>query len=155
MLEALYPGASTSASGARRAATRSPRRPCPIPSNQRHPAVPQQVIDLIGHLSGELDDSHIFSGIQAGPVPTGMPDVWLLGSRYESAYMAAHLGLPSLTPTSSASGGGGPTIVEGYRKNFHPSKYLSEPKVNIGVQVLCADTRRRPFAWPPAVTWPG
>ena len=30
--------------------------------------------------------------------------------------------------------------MEGYRKNFRPSEYLSEPKVNVGVQVLCADT---------------
>ena len=34
----------------------------------------------------------------------------------------------------------GPTIVELYRKSFHPSAYLSEPKVNITVHVLCAET---------------
>ncbi len=27
-----------------------------------------------------------------------------------------------------------------YRKNFRPSKYLSEPLVNVALQVLCAET---------------
>jgi alkanesulfonate monooxygenase SsuD/methylene tetrahydromethanopterin reductase-like flavin-dependent oxidoreductase (luciferase family) len=34
----------------------------------------------------------------------------------------------------------GPSIVEGYRKNFQASAHLTEPKVNVGVQVLCAET---------------
>jgi luciferase family oxidoreductase group 1 len=70
-----------------------------------------------------------------------MPHVWLLGSRYESAYMAASLGLPFAYAHFFGLGvEEGPQIVDGYRKSFQPSEYLSEPKVNIGVQVLCADT---------------
>ena len=142
MLEALYPGRIDVGIGR---APGSDQMTAAALSYPKHPSdirqFPQQVVDLIGHLSGELDESHIFSGIQAGPVPTGMPNVWLLGSRYESAYMAAHLGLPFAYAHFFGIGvEEGPTIVEGYRKNFHPSKYLSEPKVNIGVQVLCADT---------------
>ena len=34
----------------------------------------------------------------------------------------------------------GPQIVESYRQNFEASEHLAEPLVNVGVQVLCADT---------------
>jgi alkanesulfonate monooxygenase SsuD/methylene tetrahydromethanopterin reductase-like flavin-dependent oxidoreductase (luciferase family) len=55
--------------------------------------------------------------------------------------MAAHLGLPFAYAHFFGIGvDEGPAIVEGYRKNFRPSETLSEPKVNIGVQVLCAET---------------
>jgi alkanesulfonate monooxygenase SsuD/methylene tetrahydromethanopterin reductase-like flavin-dependent oxidoreductase (luciferase family) len=34
----------------------------------------------------------------------------------------------------------GPAIVEGYRRHFRPSAYLSAPRVGIGVHVVCAET---------------
>ena len=102
---------------------------------------PQQVSDLLGHLNGSLKEDHVFSGIQAAPGCPVAPDVWLLGSRYESAYMAAQLGLPfSYAHFFGIGVEEGPAIVEGYRENFRPSQYLSEPKINVGVQVLCAET---------------
>ena len=103
---------------------------------------PQQVTDLLGYLAGNLDDDHPFAEVKAGPreSPT-VPDLWLLGSRYESAYLAARLGLPFAYAHFFGSGvEEGPAIIEGYRKQFQPSAYLSEPKINVGVQVLCAET---------------
>ncbi len=105
---------------------------------------PRQVQDLLGHLRGDLEPEHPFSSIQAGPnapLPGGVPEVWLLGSRYESCMMAAQMGLPFAYAHFFGLGvEEGPTIVENYRRNFKPSEYLSEPKINVGVQVLCADT---------------
>ena len=102
---------------------------------------PQQILDLLGHLSGRLNPEHVFAGIQAGPGSPEMPQVWMLGSRYESAYMAAQFGLPFAYAHFFGIGvEEGPAIVEAYRKNFSPSEFLSEPLVNVGVQVLCADT---------------
>ena len=102
---------------------------------------PQQIVDLLGHLSGKLDPSHVFSRIQAGPGCPEMPQVWLLGSRQESAYMASQFGLPfAYAHFFGIEVGEGPAIVEWYRKNFKPSEFLSEPLVNVGVQVLCAET---------------
>ena len=102
---------------------------------------PQQVQDLLGHLNGDLDANHVFSSIQAAPGCPVAPDVWLLGSRYESAYMAAQLGLPFAYAHFFGMGvEEGPAIVDGYIKSFRPSQFLSEPKVNIGVQVMCAET---------------
>ena len=103
---------------------------------------PQQVVDLLGHLNGRLDPDHIFAGIRAGPGAPNAPDVWMLGSRYESAFMAAQLGLPFAYAHFFGIGvEEGPAIAEQYRKNFLPSVYLSEPKINVGVQVLCAETK--------------
>ena len=142
MLEALYPGRIDLGIGR---APGSDQITAAALSYPNHPTdishFPQQVVDLLGHLAGRLDPGHVFAGVQAGPVPTGMPDVWLLGSRYESAFMAAHLGLPFAYAHFFGIGvDEGPAIVEGYRKNFRPSESLAEAKVNIGVQVLCADT---------------
>lgn len=103
---------------------------------------PRQVVDLVGYLNGGLEPEHPFAQVQAGPdAPQTAPEVWLLGSRYESAYMAARLGLPFAYAHFFGLGvDEGPSIVESYRKQFEPSRFLDAPKVNIGVQVLCAET---------------
>jgi luciferase family oxidoreductase group 1 len=103
---------------------------------------PRQVIDLLGYLSDNLDGNHPFAAVRAAPSPSATtPEVWLLGSRYKSAYLAARLGLPFAYAYFFGIGvQEGPAIVEGYRKNFQPSAHLSEPRVNVGVQVLCAET---------------
>lgn len=103
---------------------------------------PRQVVDLLGYLSGRLDENHPFAEVRAAPSPSAtMPEVWLLGSRHESAYLAARLGLPFAYAHFFGIGvQEGPAIVEGYRRNFQPSAHLPEPRVNVGVQVLCAET---------------
>ena len=89
--------------------------------------------------AGRDTASNRSAGSDAGA--SGAPQVWLLGSRYESAFMAAQMGLPfAYAHFFGLSADDGPRIVESYRQNFAPSEYLSEPLVNIGVQVLCADT---------------
>ncbi len=142
ILEALYPGRIDlgigRAPGSDQITAAALSYPRQVPEI-RH--FPRQVTDLLGHLSDSLDSQHIFSEVKAGPVATTIPDVWLLGSRYESAFMAARLGLPFAYAHFFGIGvEEGPAIVEGYRKNFEPSENLSEPRVNVGVQVLCADT---------------
>jgi luciferase family oxidoreductase group 1 len=103
---------------------------------------PKQITDLLGYLNDGLAADHPFSEIQAGPTkPETAPELWLLGSRHESAYLAARLGLPFAYAHHFGLGvEEGPQIVEGYRQKFEPSSYLAEPKVNVGVQVLCAET---------------
>ena len=103
---------------------------------------PRQIADVIGYLSGSLQEGHPFANVVASPGPSEtLPQVWLLGSRYESAYMAAQMGLSFAYAHFFGMGPrDGPEIVEGYRKNFQPSEYLSEPQVNVGVHVLCAET---------------
>ena len=109
------------------------------PKEIRH--FPRQVVDLLGFLNNDLEDGHVFSGISAGPGEPEVPDVWLLGSRYESANMAAQLGLPfAYAHFFGIAVEEGPAIVENYRKKFQPSEHLPEPKINVGIHVVCAET---------------
>jgi hypothetical protein len=95
----------------------------------------EQVRDLVAYLSDTMDPNHSFAQVHAGPGACDtMPEVWLLGSRYESAHIAAQFGLPcSYAQFFSIAVQEGPTIVERYRRNFRPSVYSSAPKVNVAV----------------------
>jgi len=113
-----------------------------IPRDVQH--FPQQVIDLLGYLADNLNPDHLFAGVRAGPGNATMPEVWLLGSRFESAHLAARLGLPFSYAHFFGTGvQDGPAIVASYRQNFRPSAYLSAPKVNVAVHVLCAETEEQ------------
>ena len=145
MLASLYPGRIDLGVGRAPGSDQTTMAALSYP-NRPHDIThyPRQVSDLLGHLRGDLEPEHPFSGIQAGPSaprPEGVPEVWLLGSRYESCMMAAQMGLPFAYAHFFGLGvEEGPAIVDHYKTNFKPSEYLSEPKINVGVQVLCADT---------------
>ena len=111
-----------------------------MPKDIRH--FPQQVRDVVNFLNDSQPDDHPFHEIAASPdEPDTAPQVWLLGSRYESAFMAAKMGLPFAYAHFFGMGlDDGPQIVESYRQNFEASENLEQPLVNVGVQVLCADT---------------
>ena len=111
------------------------------PKEIRH--FPRQVVDLLGFLNNDLEDGHFFSSISAGLGEPEVPDVWLLRSRYESANMAAQLGLPfAYAHFFGINVEEGPAIVANYRQNFQPSKQFPEPKINVGVHVVCAETEK-------------
>ena len=104
---------------------------------------PQQVKDLLGFLSGQMEDEHPFSGVKAQPgeyPPESAPEVWLLGSSDFSARLAGLLGLPFAFADFFGDLGHGPVVADLYRKEFRPSDMLTEPKLNVAVQVLCAPT---------------
>ncbi len=106
---------------------------------------PQQVADLVGFLSGTLHQDHYFSNIKAqpGPSPDSIPNIWLLGSSDFSARLAAVLGLPfSFADFFGTSSEHGPMIVDLYRQQFQPSNYCPEPKINVALQVICAETQK-------------
>jgi luciferase family oxidoreductase group 1 len=103
---------------------------------------PQQVADVMAYLSDTLPPSHPFAGVHAGPgTPVGSPEVWLLGSRLESAHLAAKMGLPfSYAHFFGMGVEDGPLIVESYRRHFRASARLAQPHANVAVHVLCAET---------------
>jgi luciferase family oxidoreductase group 1 len=143
VLESLYPGRIDLGIG--RAPGSDPLTAAALaypgmPRDVRH--FPQQVIDLLAYLRDRLDPSHPFAGVHAAPgQPTHIPEVWLLGSRIESAHLAATLGLPfSYAHFFGMGVEDGPLIVESYRRRFRPSEYVAEPRVNVAVHVLCAET---------------
>lgn len=65
--------------------------------------------------------------------------IYILGSSTDSAYLAAHLGLPYAFASHFATG----QLFEAlaiYRREFRPSAILAEPYVIAGVNVIAADT---------------
>ena len=104
---------------------------------------PQQVSDLLALLAGEVIEDERLAGVKAlpGPPPTA-PEVWLLGSSDYSARLAAMLGLPfAFADFFGTTGNHGPLVTDMYLREFCPSKHLSEPKINVTVQALCAPTQ--------------
>ncbi len=142
MLESLYPGRIDLGIG--RAPGSDPRTAAALayPGGVRDISYfPEQVDDVLAYLADERDPAHPFAGVHAGPTPATMPEVWLLGSGIDSAHLAAQRGLPFSYAYFFGMGvEHGPTIVESYRRYFRPSAFLSEPQVNVAVQVLCAET---------------
>jgi luciferase family oxidoreductase group 1 len=107
---------------------------------------PRQVVDLVNYLAGVEEEGHPFAHIkpQPGPTPQDQPEVWLLGSSDYSARVAAVLGLPfAYADFFGDTSRIGPRIAELYREEFQSSQYLSEPKLNVTVQVTCAETEER------------
>ena len=104
---------------------------------------PQQVSDLLGFLSGTPVGEEVFASIRAQPgaEPQSAPEVWLLGSSFYSAQLAAAMGLPfSFADFFGMTSFHGPEAVAVYRREFQPSAFLSQPKVNVTLQVICAAT---------------
>ncbi|HKA52330.1 MAG TPA: LLM class flavin-dependent oxidoreductase [Candidatus Binatia bacterium] len=142
VLESLYPGRIDLGIG--RAPGSDPRTAAALAYPGRVRDIrdfPEQVDDVIAYLADAVDPAHPFAGVHAGPTPATMPEIWLLGSGLDSAYLAAERGLPfSYAHFFGIGVEHGPAIVESYRSQFRPSAFLSAPKVNIAVQVLCAET---------------
>ena len=143
MLESLFPGRIDLGLG--RAPGGDPKTAAALayPAGARDARFyPELVDDLAGYLSGGLAPDHPFQGVRPGPTAGSMPDLWLLGSAVGSAELAADRGLPfSYAHFFGASAGQGPAIVERYRKRFRPSPSCPEPRVNVAVSVLCAETQ--------------
>lgn len=140
MLETLYPGRIDLGLGRapgsdRLTAAALHHGPGALPLE----AYPEQVIDVLRYMTGEVPPEHPFHGIRATPAGPSMPEPWLLGSAYDSARFAAELGL-GFAFAQFISPDGGQRVVREYRERFQPSPFLDEPRVILGVSAVCADT---------------
>lgn len=144
MLESLYPGRIDLGIGRAPGSDQRTAAALSYPGPMRDISYfPEQVDDVIGYLKDELTPDHPFASVHAGPTPTAPPEVWLLGSGFDSALLAAERGLPfSYAYFFGIGVEHGPAVVENYRRRFRPSASLSEPKVNVAIQVLCAETEQ-------------
>ena len=103
---------------------------------------PAQVADLLRFVSDELPEGHYFTGIHASPLGPTVPEPWVLGSSLESASLAAEFGLPFSFAHFINEAWAGEAITL-YQRIFRASAWLDEPKVSVGVSVICADTDER------------
>lgn len=145
VLESFYPGRIDLGVGRAPGSDQLTATALSYPKPQANIATfPQQVLDLIGYLSGTLAKDHPFERIrsQPGPVPDNLPEIWILGSSNYSAGLAAELGLPfAFADFFGSTREQGPAAAAIYRKGFKPSPICHEPKLNVGFQVICAPTK--------------
>lgn len=100
---------------------------------------PQQVADLTGYLYDSLPANHRFAALHASPIIPTAPEIWLLGSSYDSASIAAKQG----AAFGFAQFFGNADCVQAlqiYREEFKPSILNDKPHSLAAVLVICADT---------------
>lgn len=103
---------------------------------------PRQVRDLQGFLQNDLPDEHPYHEVKAFPVPPGLPDIWMLGITHRGARLAAEYGTAFtyghfITPVN------GQRALDYYYQHFQPSPFLTKPKANVCVFVVCASTQEK------------
>ena len=100
---------------------------------------PTMVADLHGFLTDSLPKEHPFQTVKVRPHTPSSPPIWLLGSSDYSAAYAAHFGL-SFSFAHFMTPYGGETVTRAYNDQFQNTGSLEEPKTNIGIFVICAET---------------
>jgi luciferase family oxidoreductase group 1 len=146
VLEAFYPGRVDlgigRATGGDPAAAKALAHPRPLIDPDEFQ---NQVTDLLGFLDAGTEESQPFAQVRAQPglglESQSSLEVWLLGSGRGSAQTAAFLGLPfSFAAFLNDDPCAGTAILSEYRQVFRPSRFASEPKTSVALEVLCAPT---------------
>ena len=98
------------------------------------------VLELQGYLTGES----LVTGVEATPGQGSNVPLYILGSSLFGAQLAAALGLPYAFASHFAPQALVPAVTL-YRRQFQPSKQLSEPYVIAGINVIAADSDDQAF----------
>ena len=142
LLEALYPGRIDLGIGR---APGGDRLTASLlnPSNKFDPQeYIQQIADLYAFLGDDGTVGTVHEKVKAIPqIPTA-PEMWMLTSSGESAYIAAHFGM-AVSFAQFINPIGGPQALQSYRERFKPSEYLYEPQTSVGIFAFCGDTREK------------
>ncbi len=99
----------------------------------------QQLVDLRAFLKDDDTPGTVHEKVKAIPQADTMPELWLLTSSGESAYLAAHLGM-GLSFAQFINPQGAEEAIRLYKERFKPSAELAEPRSSIGIIVACAET---------------
>ncbi|WNR46309.1 LLM class flavin-dependent oxidoreductase [Paenibacillus roseipurpureus] len=100
---------------------------------------PQQIADLTGYLYDDLPAGHRFAGLHASPVISTAPEIWLLGSSYDSARIAADQGA-AFGFAQFFGNADCEQALRIYREHFKPSRLNAKPYSLAAVLAICADT---------------
>lgn len=92
----------------------------------------QQIKDLYAFLSDERTPGTFEGKVRAIPHIDTRPELWMLTSSGESAYLAAHFGM-ALSFAQFINPVGAAAAIRSYRDRFQPSVALQEPKASVGI----------------------
>jgi luciferase family oxidoreductase group 1 len=141
LLEALYPGRIDLGIGR---APGGDRLTASLlnPSNTFDPQeYLTQIIDLKAFLSEDVRPDTVHEKVKAIPRIETIPDLWMLTSSGESAYLAAHFGM-SLSFAQFINPVGGPEAVAAYRKLFKGDGSQT-PRASVSIFAFCGDTEEK------------
>jgi luciferase family oxidoreductase group 1 len=96
--------------------------------------------ELLAFERGQFPDSHPFSRISVTPNGVALPPIWMLGSSGGSARLAGELGL-GYAFAGHFSPVPAPAATRTYLTTFRPSEDFPEPRIILGLNVICAETQ--------------
>jgi luciferase family oxidoreductase group 1 len=138
LLEALYPNRIDLGIGRAPGGDRITSRLL-NPSNNFDPQeYIQQVVDLQAFLTDGSTPGTAGGQVRAMPFIDTVPELWMLSSSGESAYLAAHLGI-ALSYAQFINPIGCSLAIKSYTERFRPSSWLEKPKANVGIFVFCSE----------------
>ena len=107
---------------------------------------PQEYIQQISDLQDFLTDNPNYNNIQgkvrAIPQIDTVPEMWMLTSSGESAYLAAHSGM-ALSFAQFINPVGGKEAIAIYKQRFKPSAQLKTPKASVGVFAFVSEDEQK------------
>jgi luciferase family oxidoreductase group 1 len=107
---------------------------------------PQEYIQQISDLQDFLTDNPNYNNIQgkvrAIPHIDTVPEMWMLTSSGESAYLAAHSGM-ALSYAQFINPVGGKEAISIYKQRFKPSAQLKAPKASVGVFAFVSEDEQK------------
>lgn len=116
--------------------------PLPESMESRKNYYAQKVTSAIDYLTNNFPVEHRFA---RGATPTVqdvdyIPQMWLLGTGRGSMNLGAAKSTAFSYSLCHGNSAGDPRILAEYRSQFQPSQFLSQPKCNIAVAAVCAET---------------
>jgi luciferase family oxidoreductase group 1 len=142
LLEALYPGRIDLGLGRAPGGDRITAQLL-NPSNTFDPQeYINQLKDLDAFLSDASTPGTIHGKVRAIPHIATRPDLWMLTSSGESAYLAAHFGL-SLSFAQFINPIGAAAAIRAYKDKFRPSAQLPAPRASVGIFAFCSDNPQK------------
>jgi luciferase family oxidoreductase group 1 len=101
---------------------------------------PNNLAELLAYLGDGLPEDHPFAALKPTlPTGGGLIEPWLLGSSIDSAAWAAEVGLPYCIADFINSDG--LPQAELYKRNFQPSRWLSEPYLMVATWTIASASR--------------
>jgi luciferase family oxidoreductase group 1 len=104
--------------------------------------IPTKLHDLVAFLTDTDPSNDGFRTVHATPRPEGVPDLWMLGSSNGGGAFAAHFGF-GFSFADFFGAMDGTEVMASYFRDYQPSDLCPEPRGNVCVFVLCADTHAR------------
>lgn len=142
LLEALYPGRIDLGLGRAPGGDRLTAQLLNPTNNFDPKDYIRQLSDLEAFLSDTPSPGTYQGKIRAIPHIETRPELWMLTSSGESAYLAAHFGM-ALSFAQFINPVGGPEAIRAYRDRFRPSATLAKPKASVGIFAFCSEDPKK------------